>query len=238
MSLVIDIIIILAAVASIYCGIIRGFVRSASGFVSLILAVTAAFMFTTPTAEYLNEKIFAKRVESIVSGSLTGIVSAGEQKLALSQIIADRPAALDSVADRFGFDLDEIASYYEDALSGETDSEAIAKLSAYIAEPTARSISRVAASALVFVGALILLRMLFWLLDLICRLPVLDKLNTLLGLLFGIASAVVFSWSIANISVGLIRALVAIDSGIFNQSVIDGSVILKFFYEKGFIIFK
>lgn len=238
MSLVIDIIIILAAVASIYCGIIRGFVRSASGFVSLILAVTAAFMFTTPAAEYLNEKIFAKRVESIVSGSLTGIVSAGEQKLALSQIIADRPAALDSVADRFGFDLDEIASYYEDALSGETDSEAIAKLSAYIAEPTARSISRVAASALVFAGALILLRMLFWLLDLICRLPVLDKLNTLLGLLFGIASAVVFSWSIANISVGLIRALVSIDSGIFNQSVIDGSVILKFFYEKGFIIFK
>ena len=195
-------------------------------------------MFTTPAAEYLNEKIFAKRVESIVSGSLTGIVSAGEQKLALSQIIADRPAALDSVADRFGFDLDEIASYYEDALSGETDSEAIAKLSAYIAEPTARSISRVAASALVFAGALILLRMLFWLLDLICRLPVLDKLNTLLGLLFGIASAVVFSWSIANISVGLIRALVSIDSGIFNQSVIDGSVILKFFYEKGFIIFK
>ena len=238
MSLVIDIIIILAAVASIYCGIVRGFVRSASGFVSLILAVAAAFMFTTPTAEYLNEKFIAERVENIVSDSLTGIVSAGEQQLALPQIIADRPAALDSVAKRFGFDLDEVADYYDGTLSGESDSSAISKLSEYIAEPTARSISRVTASALVFIAALFLLKLLFWLLDLICRLPVLDKLNTLLGLLFGIASAIVFSWSIANISVGLIRAFVAIDSGIFNQSVIDGSVILKFFYEKGFIIFK
>ena len=84
MSLVIDIIIILAAVASVYGGIVRGFVKSASGFVSLILALAAAYMFASPAAEWLDRNVVSERVGAIVSDSITSIVSAGEQKLALA----------------------------------------------------------------------------------------------------------------------------------------------------------
>lgn len=238
MSLVIDIIIILAAVASVYGGIVRGFVKSASGFISLILALTATYMFASPAAEWLDRNAVSERVGAIVSDSITSIVTAGEQKLALADIFADRPEALDSIASRFGFDPDEVGEYYSDKLAEKTDSEAIEKLSDYIAAPTSAAISRVLAAAGVFLIALIALKFAFFILDLICRLPVLDQLNTLLGLIFGILSAIVFAWAISNIAVGVIRAFSTIRGDIFNQTVIDGSVILKFFYQKGFILAK
>ena len=128
MSLVIDIIIILAAVASVYGGIVRGFVKSASGFISLILALTATYMFASPAAEWLDRNVVSERVGAIVSDSITSIVTAGEQKLALADIFADRPEALDSIASRFGFDPDEVGEYYSDKLAEKTDSEAIEKL--------------------------------------------------------------------------------------------------------------
>ena len=57
MSLFIDIFIIIAAIAAIYSGISRGFVKSVMGFVSLILAIAAAFIFTPQLADFYNVNV-------------------------------------------------------------------------------------------------------------------------------------------------------------------------------------
>ena len=237
MSLFIDIIIILAAIAAVYSGIVKGFVKSVMGFVSLLLAIAAAFVFYPTVGGIFEEKFVSGWVSGIVETSLSDLIGTGGQQLELSKILADRPEALTEVASRFGIDLDELDKYYAGLSSG-SDSEAINSLAEHIASPTAHAVSCVLAAIAVFLAALIALKLITFILDMICRLPVLSTLNKLLGLIFGVGSAAVMAWIIANMSVGLIRSLNAVKPDIFNESVINGSVIVKFFCENSLIIFK
>ena len=136
MSLFIDIFIIIAAIAAIYSGISRGFVKSVMGFVSLILAIAAAFIFTPQLADFYSEKFVSGWVGGIVETSLDELVTAGGQRLELSKIFEDKPDALISVAERFGIDLEEIESYYLE-IQPEDDTAAIKSMSEQIASPTA-----------------------------------------------------------------------------------------------------
>lgn len=237
MSLFIDILIIISAIWAVYSGIMRGFVRSIMGFISIILAIVSAFVFTSTVAEVYNEKFIYSKVCAQVETSFDELVTAGGQKLALSKIFEDKPDALKTVAEQFGIELDEIESHYSEIRSDDDRSD-IKKLAEIVAEPTSKAISNILAAASVFVGTLIILKLATWFLDLICRLPMLSTLNSLLGFVFGLASAALSAWSIANIAVGMINALGAIRPDIFNFSVINGSIIVKFFYDHSLILFK
>lgn len=237
MSLIIDLLIIIAAVAAIYLGIVRGFIKSVMHFASLILALIAVFVFTAPVSNWLNETFIEERVSSITEESLTGIVDAGVEHLKLQKVLEDRPDALVDVTERFSVDIDELVSYYSEFLIDLAESIAIDELAIKLADPTAAALSSVLAAIAVFAAAMIVLKLLTWILDMICRLPVLNKLNTFLGFLFGVGSALVTSWVIANMSVGLITAMESINGDIFNQSVIESSIILRFFYNNSLILF-
>lgn len=237
MSLIIDLIIIAAAVASIYLGLQRGFIKSVMSFLSLLIAIAAVFVFIDPVSDWFNERVVSSRVDDIVEDSLESLVNAGEQQLGLTKLFDDRPDALVEIAERFSFDIDAVEDYYRAELEALPDSEAFAGLVRHIAEPTAAAISDVAAALGIFIAALIVLHLVTFILDLICRLPVLRILNRALGFLFGVGSALVSSWVISNIAVGFINAMNTIDSSIFNQSVIDGTIILRFFYNNSLILF-
>ncbi len=236
MSLFLDILIIITAIAAIYAGIMRGFVKSVMGFVTLLLAMIAAAVLTPTVADFYNEKFVSAQVNEIVETSLTELVTAGGQQIGLSKLFDDRPDALTSVAERFGVDIDDLEKVYL-SLKPESDSEAISSLADHIASPTAEAISRILAAISVFLTAMLILKLLTLILDLICRLPVLSTLNTLLGFLFGAASAALGAWVIANLSVGLINALGAIKPEVFNSSVIDSSIIVRFFVENSLVLF-
>ncbi|MBE6613367.1 MAG: hypothetical protein E7632_12860 [Ruminococcaceae bacterium] len=236
MSLVIDLIIIAAAVFTVYHGITRGFVKSVMSFASVLIAIAAAYFLTGPVAAFLQETVIFGWIFGMVSESLQGIVSAGTSRLELDKIFTDRPEALTEIAERFDFDLDELAAYYYDALSGAADEEALTALSEKIAAPAASAISTILAALGIFIVALIALKLLTLLLDLICRLPVLSHLNTFFGAVFGAASAIVTSWCIANLAVGIITAFETVNSDLFNPTVINGSILLRFFAENGFIV--
>ncbi len=238
MSLIIDLIIIIAAIVCVYHGIMRGFVKSIMGFASIIIAVAIAYFFTGDVAEWLNNAFIGEWTANIVNESITGIINAGSEKLALDKIFTDRPETLNDIAARFGADLDAIAKYYYEALASSAEPSAVQALSHRIAEPTATAISTVLSAAGIFFASLLALKLLTLLLDAICRLPVLNKLNKLLGALFGIASACVCTWVIANLAVGAILAFESIDPNVFNKTIINGTVILKFFCENGWIAFQ
>ncbi len=237
MSLIIDLIIIIAAVSAIYLGIVRGFVKSVMGFASVLIAIAAIYFFTAPVAAWLNDAFVGDWVSGIVDDALVGIVSAGSDKLELGKIFTDRPEALVSIAEQFGCDLDELAAYYAESLANAADPFALEALAEKIAAPAADALSVALSALAIFVVSLIVLKLITLILDLICHLPVLDKLNTFLGMLFGIGSAIVTSWVIANLAVGLISALESINQDMFNQTVITGSVILRFFHENSLILF-
>lgn len=153
-------------------------------------------------------------------------------------MLNDKPEALSNFAERFKFNISDIEDYYNDFLSNLTRPDALKALSEKIAAPTAASISTVCAAIIIFLAALLVCLIAAYVLDLLCRLPVLKQLNKILGGLFGVITALLSSWAIANISVGLINALQTIRPDIFNESVITGSFILRFFVDNGLILFK
>lgn len=238
MSLVFDIIIILAAVAAIYRGISKGFIKSVMHFASIIIALVCVYYFTQPVATWIGEQFVNDSVTSITENALGGIINAGSERLDIETVLADRPAALTEIAQRFSCDLDELTQYYNSALSNESTDTAITNLSAKIAAPAADAISSVLAAILVFVAAMIACAIVTWALDLIFKLPVLKQLNKVLGTVFGILSAALTVWVLANISVGLIGALESVRADLFNESVIDHSIILNFITENDFLLIK
>lgn len=238
MSLIIDLVIIVSAIISVVLGVKRGFVKSVMSFASILLAVIAVYLFTAPTAAILNEKYIGKYLDEAVSEQITQILSAGVGKIDLEKLIDERPDALEEIAKRFNVDLDSIAEYYSEKLADLTDAEAINGISEHISSPAATAISQILAAIAIFVVTLIVLKLLSLVLDLIFKLPVLKTLNSILGLIFGIASALLSTYILANLAFGLVGALGAINPELFNESAINGSVVLKYFVENNLILMK
>ncbi len=242
MSLIIDGLLIVAAAACLYLGITRGFIRSVMGFASILIAIGITFLFTGPVSVWVEERFVGDWVSSIVDDAIAGIAGAGTdsgsggENQALSSLIEDRPAALETLGERFGFSFDEIEQAYTSLLDGSHSEGMREALAAQIASPTASAISHVLAAIGLFLVSLLILKIAVFVLDLIFRLPLLKTLNTLLGLLFGAASAALSGWVICNMAVGLIRALEAVKPEYFNEAVITGSVILKYVHAQGWLL--
>lgn len=237
MSLIIDAIIIIAAIVAVYLGISRGFIRSVMHFSSLILSVLAVYLFTAPVAGWIGETFIEGRLSESVENSISSIVTAGEEKLQLDVVFSQRPEALEKIAEKFDFDLDSLEKYYKESLSGFSDNLAIEDMAEKIASPAVVAISNIIAAIAIFLLSMLALSLITHLLDFIFRLPVLKTLNKFLGFVFGLASAAVTVWIIANISAGLMYALKAVNSDIFNESVIESSVVLNFLTNAGLIFF-
>lgn len=237
MSLVIDLIIIICAVFAIYLGIVKGFVRSVMQFLSIILAIIAVMILTNPVAGWLSDAFVSDKVTAVTEDSLEGIVGKTEEIFDLDRLLGDSLEILTDITDRFGVELDSVIDNAEGSLTKLTEKEALGELSRQIAEPTADAISTVLAAILVFIVSLLALALVTYILDLVCRLPVLKKLNTVLGFLFGVGSALMTTVVLSNIAVGLITSFEAVNSTVFSEAVIDGSLILRFFITNNLIFF-
>ena len=76
--------------------------------------------------------------------------------------------------------------------------------------------------------------LLTWILDLIFQLPVLKTANTFFGLIFGILAAILLAWVLSAMSVTLVRAMASVAPEYFSESVIENSVVLRFFSNNQF----
>ncbi len=238
MSLIIDIIMLLAAAAAIIRGASRGFLKSVMHFASLIIAIICVITFTQPLSQWFGEKFINTSIMQIAEDSLNSIVNAGTENFSIDKIFSDRPEALVSLSEKFSCNLDELSEYYSETLKSLSPGDAIKELSQKIVAATTSSIGNILAAIIIFIAVMLICKLVTYILDLIFCLPVLKQLNRFLGLLFGIVSALVTTWLIANAAVGLINAFSAIRSDIFNESVISNSFILNFFFNNNLILIK
>ena len=100
---------------------------------------------------------------------------------------------------RFGVNAEELAEGYRSITEG---SEAtVRELADKIADAVVNALASVIAFLLIFIAALIVLSLLSMLLGLVVKLPVLKQINTVLGFLCGIISAVAFVYVFATLGV-------------------------------------
>ena len=216
MSLVFDVIILAVCVISIVLGAKRGFIKSVMGICTLVAALCLAYAFTPTVSEYIRNTDAMGNISESIGDTIKSLSRTDEGGYDLEKMFDDMPDAFQQILERYNVD-DSVLAETVPPETAATES-AVDALANAIAEPVARAISNVA-----------VLKLLTWLLDLLFQLPVLKTANTMLGLLIGVVIALFWAWILCPLSVTLIRAMSSISPDLFNESVIENSVILSFF---------
>lgn len=255
MSLIFDLLIIIVAVLSVILGIKRGFIKSVSLLLSVAVSIVAVFAFAPSAAKLIS----ANFISDELSDSFTNTVGAylpddiltSEQAKEWITDNIDSNENLKAALSNIGITGDDIISGIDSADSVIGDTQAtvdgaienydgegfIGELAAEIAECKANTLSTAIAGIVIFILAMIIMSIVMKLLNKIVKLPILNSINKLLGLVFGIVCAAALTLVLSNLAITFMEPLSAYNNELFNDSVIEGSFILSFIRENGLVFF-
>lgn len=187
MWLFLDVIIAVIFVLFAINGAKRGLIKSVCGTVVTIAAVLIAVNFHASVAEYFRSTLVYKQLTDNLNEKVEEYVANSLDSEKLGTLLDDAPAGITALLSGFGTGTDKVKEKYTELVeSGET--QIAAKLSDYIVEPAAETLSNALAVLAVFLAAIVLLNLAVLLLDLIFKLPVLHFANKLGGFVFGAAA--------------------------------------------------
>ncbi len=232
MSFIFDGIILASAIIAIVVGAKRGFIKSIMGMATIVTALFVAFAFTPTLSAQIEKTPVVQDVSESISDTIKSLSHDGESNLYdLAKLFDDMPDAFKQILDRYGAEenqLKDTVTPSDTALEPDVNN-----LSEAIADPVVKALSGVIAFLLLFVGSVIVLKIVTWLLDLIFQLPVLKTANTLLGFIVGLVSALVLAWTLSSLSVIFIRAMSSISPQYFSEDLIKSTIIIRFFASDG-----
>ena len=185
-AMIVDLLLIGIFAITVYRSWKRGFVSAVAGLLSFIGAWIAAGMFSFVLDGFLQRNMFDPLVTDIVGSVITQAAenAASGVDSALDAVSASLESIL-AFTDTFSIPLpDDILPQL--SAGGIADSAALADLTAQISEPIAAALSAWTAYIILFAVVYILLRIVFSVLNLTMRLPLLNTANKLLGVICGI----------------------------------------------------
>ncbi len=232
MHFIFDGIILAACIIAIIMGAKRGFIKSVMGVCTLIAAVFVAFAFTPYVSDWIENTPVITEVSENISDTLKSLSRKDTESYDLSKLFADMPDSFRQILDRYGAKAAELKETVTPA--PDAAAEDVMDLSQLIAQPVVSAISGVLAFLLLFVGTVIILKLLTWILDLLFQLPALKTANTFLGGVVGVISALMWAWTLSALSVIFIRAMSSISPAYFSESLIENTIILRFFADDNF----
>lgn len=228
MSFLFDGILIFICAAVVIVQTKRGFIKSIMHLGSTIASLFVAYAFTPALAAWLNTKVFLDKISGGISETLKSLTeNKGTGGFDLDKLASDQPDAFTQILDRYNINMNSVSESIKGVFGAAED--AVESLADSIANDVSYAISSVCAFIAIFCAAMLVLGLLTMLLDFVFRLPVLKSANTLLGFILGVVCAIVLANLFSILSVHMIFALQSVDPEMFNQSVIDNSILLNFF---------
>ncbi len=228
MGLFLDVFVIIVLVLFAALGYRKGFIKSVMGLVSLGLSLILAINFYAYPAEYINEHFVEPYFANNTAEDLQSLMNGGTETIPPEKVLADKPDTLTAILDKFGVDVEAITGFYENSIKSTTDSfdidEIADKLSGFIVESTARTVSNILGFLLVFIAGLIVLNLLLKLLDLLFKLPVLKFTNKLFGMILGVAKGLVVVVVVINVVAALIMTVGDVEGSFWSKSSLETSV--------------
>lgn len=227
MSLILDGIILIVCAAAVILGTKRGFIKSVMGVCTLLAALIFAYAFTPPLSAVIREQPFIRSISASITDTIKSLSENDSGRYDLDRLFDEMPDAFRQIIDRYEADEVELT----ETVPAEPDAEEsdVDLLSDLIAEPAAKTISGVLAFLALFVSAVIVLKLLTWVLDLIFQLPVLKTANSMLGFLFGVLAALLWAWVLAPLFVALSGAMSSISPDLFPKDLVEHTILVKFF---------
>lgn len=225
MGYVIDIILVAVSVLIIFKAARNGLVKSVMGLLKGVVSLIAAYAFTPALSEWLYEKFVLRQISGSIADSISSMSQTEAGKFNLEKMFGDMPDVLNQIITRYGADKAHLGEMCTGLTEG--SSETVNHIANYIADPVASGISTSIAFIVLFVGIFLALSLLTYVVDAVFHLPVLHGVNKMLGLLFGVAEALLFCVLLGYGASMLMGYLGSLDSGIFGESVVQNSVIMR-----------
>jgi len=233
MNAILDIIILAIAALTIYFAVKNGFVKtllSASAF--LIAVVITVTLFTPVKNAFMGTSAADKvrdRVESTIENILTNNEVENDDEI---NALLDKKSGADDffkVLDDAGIKR-EVLKAKVDEWKSEAGVNLKEKLVSYIADPIVNALVTATIVAILFFGSLIIIKIVTYILDKVCRLPVLKTANKLLGIILGVLLALVRIYLFCILVKILLPYGLALDIGIFGAINPDNTLLFKLFY--------
>lgn len=228
--IVLDIVIAAIVALTIIKCIKEGFIRSVLGLFKIVIAFFIAAVLTSSASVVIRDRLImgpvAEKISSAVSSVIMGL-GVEENVDSIENII---PSTFSDIASTAGIDMEsQVYAPIKDAISngGEDIAQAI---SSALVQPVAQAVSSILAFIAIFIVALIGLTFAIWLLDKLCKLPLLHAANKILGLVFGVVYAVFDAWIIARGIVFIISIIASYKPEWIGSFNIEQTYLLRFFY--------
>lgn len=203
MSLAIDLILAVIMLAIIGTAVRRGFVVSVFKLLSAVAAVIVAMLFYKQLGSFFYDSFLYDKVFASIADWVQKLAENADGTFDLGAAVAGLPEGLKTLAAAAGLDMSALDAAY--ANLGAATESAANSLTATLAEALARLLANILAFAALFFGMLIALSLVCWILDALCKLPLLKGTNRLLGFVFGVCEALLVGAVIAAIASALLQ---------------------------------
>ena len=214
LNIILNIIVLLALLIPAVRGWIRGFVRTAVHFLRFLAAFALSSALSKPLGTLIKEKWLGEKFYGILQNAV-GESFDGE----IGTMTDSVPTGLRALLETFGFDLNGAAN--DAAAEGER------MLESFISTVSDK-LANIASVAIAFVGifvvSLLLLALAAKILTfLVEKIPLVRKLNRILGFVLGLLIGVFVAWVAAQFIVFILTTFTSVDY--------SEAVILNFFHE-------
>ncbi len=194
-GIIIDIVIIAVFLLTVGIYTYRGFAKSVMDFAVLIAAFIVAKIFGGYLADWLNETFVYNAVNGTVHTILVDALGGAIDNIDANAILRSIPESLISVLEFAGTDFDSVSNYI---LSLDfSASESLMSVAVNISTPISELVSKILAYLILFVGGLIVFKLISVIILAIFKLPVLKTLDKVLGFVMGLVAGLIFSWVFA-----------------------------------------
>ncbi len=226
-ALALDVILIAVFAFTVYRAWKRGFVDAVAGLLSAIGAVILSRMFGFVLAGFLQREIFDPLVGDIVANTIEN-AAAGAQtsaETAAEVVTAAITQALDGIrsyTDMIGIPINIDPALLSSITTDGFGVGAAAPLIADIAAPIAETLALWSAYLILFLIAYAILRLVFRVLNLVAKLPILHQTNSLLGCICGVLLGAAYAYLGARLASVVLGILVT--RGTLPPQVLGGTV--------------
>ncbi|NLT57450.1 MAG: CvpA family protein [Clostridiales bacterium] len=233
MGAILDLITVLVLILCTYSAARRGFVRTLIGFVGTFLAISVAVMYGDPVANWLRVRYvgpwFEQRVQNYLASFMTGVGdSAALFMEQMNALMADMPEVLRAFLGRFSVTGAEVQTAVTGSASAQAAQEAAVGA---IAMPMAQAVSNAIGFLLVFLAAMLLIKLAAAVIDAVMKLPVLRSLNSGLGLALGALEGVIIVCLFAGVVTYLAPMLDNYLTQGFGMDTINTTLLFRHFYK-------
>lgn len=226
MSFILDLFVIFIFLICLYTGFKKGFIRSVMSIVVVVIAILGSIKLTPVFSGYFNEKFISPIVNDKVEDAMTSLAE-DIDSFDISKLFEEKPREFIEFLERFDMSYEEANEFYEE--EAETSKEPKKELSEYISDSFSKTVSNVVAFAVLFISFSIILTLIMLVINAVAKLPILNVLNKSLGLILGIVKGLLYAWGLSIIFINLLPHLAVIYEGQISPTVIDDTILVRFF---------